>query len=49
MVNKKIEVTSHLKYEEFVDQRDRETTPYLVAIVKSLKEDNERIMTTQDE
>jgi hypothetical protein len=30
--------------EEYDGQRDRETFPYLVAIVRILKEDNKRLM-----
>jgi hypothetical protein len=36
--------TSHLRDKESDGQRDRETPPYLMATVRSLKEDNERLM-----
>jgi hypothetical protein len=36
--------TSHLRDEESDGRRDRETPPYLMATMRSLKEDNERLM-----
>jgi hypothetical protein len=44
-----MEDTSHFRDEESDGQRDRETPPYLMATVRSLKEDNERLMRAQAE
>jgi hypothetical protein len=44
-----MEDTSHLRDEESDGRRARETPPDLVATVRSLKEDNERLMRAQDE
>jgi hypothetical protein len=44
-----MEDTSQLRYQEYDSQRDRETPTYLVAIVRILKVDNERLMRAQDE
>ena len=49
MVQCSMEDTSHLRDEESDSQRDRETPPDLVAIVRSLKVENERLMRAQDE
>jgi hypothetical protein len=44
MVQVNMEETSHFRDEESDGRRARETPPYLVATVRSLKEDNERLM-----
>ena len=44
MVQHIMDKTLYLRDEEFDGQRDRETPPYLMVIVRSLKEDNERLM-----
>jgi hypothetical protein len=49
MVQHSMDDTSHLKDEESDGWRDRETPPYLMAIVISLNEDNERLMRAQAE
>jgi hypothetical protein len=49
MVQHSMEDTSHFRDEESDGRRDRETPPYLVATVRSLKVDNERLMRAQDE
>jgi hypothetical protein len=48
-VQHSMEDTSHFRDEESDGWRARETPPDLVAIVRSLKEDNERLMRAQDE
>jgi hypothetical protein len=49
MVQHSMDDTSHLRDEESDGQRDRETPPYLMDTVRSLKADNERLMRAQDE
>jgi hypothetical protein len=44
-----MEDTSHLRDEELDGWRARENPPDSVPIVRSMKEDNERIMRAQDE
>jgi hypothetical protein len=42
-----MEETSHLRYEEYDGRRAIETPPDLVATIRSLKENNERLMRAQ--
>jgi hypothetical protein len=49
MVQLNMEETSHFLVEESDDRRAIETPPNLVAIVSSLKVDNERLMKSQAE
>jgi hypothetical protein len=49
MVQHSMDDTSHLRDEESDAQRDRETPPYLMDTIKSMKEDNERIIRAQAE
>jgi len=49
MVQCSMEDTSHFRDEEYEGQRDRETPSDLVAIVRIMKEYNERLMRDQDE
>jgi hypothetical protein len=44
MVQHSMDDLLHLRDEESDGQRDRETPPNLMAMVRSLKEDNERLM-----
>jgi hypothetical protein len=46
-VQHSMEDTSHFRDEESDGRRARETPPDLVATVRSLKEDNERLMRAQ--
>jgi hypothetical protein len=48
MVQHSMEDTSYFRDEEFDGQRDRETPSDLMVIVRSMKEDNERLMTAQE-
>jgi hypothetical protein len=43
-VQHSMEDTSHLKDEEYDGERAKETPPDLVATIKSMKADNERLM-----
>ena len=49
MVQHSMEDTSHFRYEESNGRKARETPQYLVAIVRSLKVDNENLMRAQVE
>jgi hypothetical protein len=44
MVQRSMDVTSHIRDEDFDGRRDRETPLDLMATIRNLKEDNERIM-----
>jgi hypothetical protein len=44
MVQCSMDYTSHLRDEESDGQRDREIPPNLMATVRIMKEDNERLM-----
>jgi len=44
MVQHSMENTSHFRDEKFYGRRERETPPNLMATVRSLKTDNERLM-----
>jgi hypothetical protein len=49
MVQHNMEETSHFRDEEYDGRRARETPPDLVATIRSLKVDNERLMRDQAE
>jgi hypothetical protein len=49
MVQHNMDETLHLKDEESDDQRDWETPPDLMATIRSIKIDNERLMRAQAE
>jgi hypothetical protein len=48
MVQCNMEDTSHFRNEDSGGHRDNETPPYLMATVRSMKSDNERLMRAHD-